>query len=62
MVLGRIMKLSLFILVEEWEVRIGWRGTQREAMPGPANIAKNTNRVHLAVGAAQGRRHRAGQI
>lgn len=41
------MGLPLFILVGEWEVRIGWRGTEGEAMPGPANIAENTNRVHL---------------
>lgn len=57
MILGRIMRLSLFIPVEEREVRIRWRGSERPAMPGAANTAKNMNRVHPAVGAAEGRRH-----
>lgn len=38
------------------EVRIGWRGTEGDAMPGPGNTAKTTNPLSLAVEVAEGRR------
>lgn len=36
-------------------MRIRWRGTEGNAGPGPASVARNMNPLHLAMGVAEGR-------